>query len=47
MKREDLYRAKLAAAKKELIIRQRILASAQRGVEKVLKTIDTLENKLK
>jgi hypothetical protein len=47
MKRQEQYKMKLKAARAELTIRNRILAAAQRGVDKVLKIIDTLENKLK
>ena len=47
MTREETYQAKLQAARRELIMRQRILAAAQRGVEKVLQQIVTFENKLK
>jgi hypothetical protein len=47
MTREENNLAKLMAARRELIMRQRILASAQRGVEKVLRQIEEYENKLK
>lgn len=46
MKRQDMYKSKLKAAKAELIIRKRILAAATRGVEKVEKIIQGIENKL-
>ena len=47
MNREESYKIKLRAARAELTIRRKILAAAERGVAKVLKIIDTLENKLK
>jgi hypothetical protein len=46
MKRLDLWKAKLKAAKAELRIRDRDVNAAMRAVNRVLITIEELENKI-
>jgi hypothetical protein len=46
MKRLDLWKAKLKAAKAELRIRDRDVNAAMRAVNRVLTTIEELENKI-
>ena len=46
MKRLDLWKAKLKAAKAELRIRDRDVNAAMRAVNRVITTIEELENKI-
>lgn len=46
MKRNDALKEKLKAAEAELTIRYRQFNAAQRGLTRVLKTIETLEKKI-
>jgi hypothetical protein len=46
MKRVDVLKAKLNAAKKEKVIRTRVFHAARRGLKKVSASIHALENRI-